>query len=187
MRRQSPFPPNMQRGFPPQQSFYPSRQMMNPQSMSRGPGGLLSRIFGGGRAIPPVQQAINPGTSTSLLSNLQNLTNPASLSSMMGNIQKALKVAESVGPMVQQYGPLVRNVPSLIKVYQALRTSEAAEEETVLEAETVEATEETSEMEEDDSTLNTETTLPSEDNDEFLEEEFSTKPSKGASMPKLYI
>ncbi|WP_239421762.1 YqfQ family protein [Bacillus sp. CGMCC 1.16541] len=186
MRRQPPFPPNIQRGFPPQQSFYPTRQMMNPQGMSRGPGGLLSRIFGGGRAVPPVQQMMNPGTSTSMLSNLQNLANPSSISSMMGNIQRVLKVAESMGPMVQQYGPLVRNLPSLIKVYQALRTSDDSEE-TVLEAETVDVTEDANETEQDTTPVGIVSTLPMDNTDATFEEEFTVQPSKGSSTPKLYI
>ncbi|TDB50807.1 sporulation protein [Bacillus sp. CBEL-1] len=155
--RRPSFPPRMQSPFGPtntQQTFFPNTQGINPQGTPRGPGNLLARIFGRGRAgargteafggsgaagaqrmIPPtslfntVQSAATPASSASLLSNLQNLTNPATLSSMMTNIQKVIKVAETMGPMVQQYGPLVKNAPSLIKMYQLLRTADTGEEE----------------------------------------------------------
>ncbi len=48
---------------------------------------------------------------------LQNLTNPAALSTMLDNTQKVLQAAESIGPMVQQYGPMLKSIPSVWKFF----------------------------------------------------------------------
>ena len=106
-------------GFNMQQPFGGfQQQVTNP-----GTGGLLKRLFSGSSQVEGianssnVQGMLNPST-------LQSLANPANLSGMMGNVQKALKMAESVGPMVQQYGPLVKNIPSMWKIYKELNSDD---------------------------------------------------------------
>lgn len=171
-----PFPPMSSRNFP-MHPFSPQQPMMN-----RSSGGLLSRLFGGRtQSIPNMTNASRMG---SLLGNVQNVTNPSSISSMMTNVQKILKVAESVGPMVQQYGPVVKNIPAMFKIYKALKsddTSEAETEtiETASEAET-ETIETASEEANDGNRF---------DEEAFneLEAEFIETPRKGTSKPKLYI
>lgn len=151
------------------QPFFPQRSMTNRPS-----GGLLSRLFGGrARSIPNMS---NVSRMSSMLSNVQNAANPASISSMMTNVQKVLKTAESIGPMVQQYGPVVRNIPAMFKIYKALKSDDTT----------------------DDKKENTESAIVStnkgdssriDEFDEFdaLETEFIGKPQKGTSKPKLYI
>ena len=162
-----PFPPMPSRNFP-MQPFFSQQPMM----MNRPSGGLLSRLFGGRKAqsIPNMTNASRMG---SLLNNVQNVTNPSSISSMMTNVQKILKVAESVGPMVQQYGPVVKNIPAMLKIYKALKSDDTSEEET----ETIKI-------------VNEETNDGNSfDEDAFneLEAEFIENPPKGASKPRLYI
>lgn len=160
-----PFPPMPSRNFP-MQTFFPYQPMMNRPS-----GGLLSRLFGGrAQSIPNMPNASRMG---SMLSNVQNVTNPSSISSMMTNVQKILKVAESVGPMVQQYGPVVKNIPAMFKIYKALKSDDTSDEET----ETVKTvSEEANDVDQFD-----------EDAFNELEAEFIENPPKGASKPKLYI
>lgn len=113
---------------------YP-QQMIQPQSKP-GLGGLLKRLIPGMGQSNPMQgmggmggfmnpssmQGVNPST-------LQNLANPSNLSAIMGNVQKTLKMAETVVPMVQQYGPLVKNIPSMIKMYNAIKSTDGDEED----------------------------------------------------------
>lgn len=151
----------------PMQPFSPQQPMM----MNRPSGGLLSRLFGGrAQSMPNMTNASRMG---SLLGNVQNVTSPSSISSMMTNVQKILKVAESVGPMVQQYGPVVKNIPAMFKIYKALKSDDTSEEET----ETIKTA---SEEANDENPF---------DEDAFneLEAEFIESPRKGASKPKLYI
>ncbi|WP_240951787.1 YqfQ family protein [Bacillus sp. RO2] len=96
-----------------------------------GGGGLLAKLFGrtGARSIGNMGglgQLANTGAGGGLgqLANagtLQQLINPNNLTGMLGNVQKALKMAEGVMPMVQQYGPLVRNMPAMLKLYNELK------------------------------------------------------------------
>ncbi|MBE4908002.1 hypothetical protein IMZ08_08050 [Bacillus luteolus] len=115
--------PPMQ-GFPMQNPFGGGFQ---PQQMaSRGAGGLLKRLFSGASSSP-MQGVANPSAAQGMFnpSTIQGLANPANLSGMLGNVQKALKMAETVGPMVQQYGPLVRNIPAMYKIYKELNNNDS--------------------------------------------------------------
>lgn len=125
------------------------------QGMGRAGGGFLSKLLsgfkGGGAANPAammqagmnpanfMQGTMNPANFMGAAANtastggaggsfLSNFTNPANLGSMLGNVQKVLHTAESVMPMVQQYGPLVKNIPSMIKLYKELNSSDDEEE-----------------------------------------------------------
>ncbi|TYR82384.1 sporulation protein [Priestia megaterium] len=211
IQRRPPFPPSMpmQRQVMPNsfhQTFYPNARGINPQGMNRGSSNFLARIFGRGRMTgTPMQRMMptnslfsgmqgvaNSATPTSLLGNLQNLTNPATLSSMMGNVQKVLKVAETVGPMVQQYGPLVKNAPSLFKLYQLLRSSDT-EEESETEADVI--TDDESLNEQSAEPALNETNNASEESEgaslneetDFFEEELKKPQRNRISTPKLYI
>ncbi|MCS0542965.1 YqfQ family protein, partial [Aeromonas veronii] len=98
---------------------------------------------------------------------LQSLANPSNLSAMMGNVQKTLKMAESVVPMVQQYGPLMKNIPAMIRMYSAIKNAGNEQEE---ENETISLSDVTS------------------DSEQFENEEEKPKASgTGQSVPRLYI
>jgi len=90
-----------------------------------------------------------------------------------------------MGPMIQQYGPLVKNAPSLWKIYQALRSSDDTDE--VLEAEGTEVAE--TDESKDSKVLSTgaESTDSSDDELDFFEEEIELSSRDRVSKPKLYI
>ncbi len=46
----------------------------------------------------------------------------------LGNIQQVLKMAQSAAPIVQQYGPMVKNLPMMINMIKAFNESESTEE-----------------------------------------------------------
>jgi hypothetical protein len=102
------------------------------QPLNKGAGGLLSKLFNKSRPGSVASQSgmlnnfinqapTSQGTSN-FLSNL--LSNP---SGMMTNIQKVMDVANHVGPMIQQYGPMMRNIPALIRLYTELNSSDDEE------------------------------------------------------------
>lgn len=50
---------------------------------------------------------------------------------MLTNVQKMLGIAQNVVPMVQQYGPFVKNLPAMIKIFRELKpTDDNSESET---------------------------------------------------------
>ncbi|MEH7379931.1 VrrA/YqfQ family protein [Bacillus sp. JJ1533] len=189
MRPPSMFP--QQSGFRPPGMFGGMQGMRGMRSMQgmqgmrgmqgqggSGLGGLLKKLIPGMGKSNPVQgmggmpglfnpsQGVNPGT-------LQNLANPSNLSAMLGNVQKTLKMAESVVPMVQQYGPLMKNIPAMIKMYSAIKNA-GNEEET------------TEETKEENETISL-SDVTSNDEDIEIEKEKPKATGSGQSVPKLYI
>ncbi|MCH1624957.1 YqfQ family protein [Fredinandcohnia quinoae] len=170
---------------------YP-QQVMQPR---RGLGGLIKRLLpGAGRTNPMqgmqgfqgfpglqgfngfqgsqgLQGLANPSTFQGITSStLRSLANPANLSSIMGNVQKTLKMAETVVPMVQQYGPLVKNLPAMWKIYNELKSSNISDTEEVSDHSQLEISNETNEA---------------NSNNDSDHSEVKTK--SGKSVPKLYI
>ena len=99
------------------------------QPTARQGGGILSRLLGqgtqrGGAGMPNLNLG-NAAASTTRASGgggvLQTLTNPGAINGFLNNTQQALKAAQSFGPMIQQYGPMVRNLPSMWKLYRGLK------------------------------------------------------------------
>ncbi|KOO44116.1 hypothetical protein AMD01_14230 [Priestia koreensis] len=138
---------------------------------SRGIGGGLSGIGGIGSAA-----GSGSGGLGGLLGGFRNLTSASSLSSMLGNVQGVMKTAESFLPMVQQYGPMVKNLPAMYKIYQALKTDDG-------ETSTSEEKKETKEA------GKAEKVLPASkeetEYEEFLDD-FAGKQNQGSSRPRLY-
>jgi hypothetical protein len=104
------------------------------QTMGRGQGrrnggGLLSKILGGKkqgnqltgpRGMQTARGAVPNGTR-GVGSILQTLSNPDSLTGFINNTQQVLKTAQSIGPMIQQYGPIVKNLPMMWKLYKGFK------------------------------------------------------------------
>ncbi|MFC4320803.1 VrrA/YqfQ family protein [Litchfieldia salsa] len=158
-------------------------QGMNPANFMQGPGNFMGA---GVNAANAANAATGAAKTTSVLSGL---TNPANLGTMLGNVQKALHTAESVMPMVQQYGPLVKNIPSMLKLYRELNSSDSDDD-----------SEKTSDEEEVVTTKKRKTkkAQPSTESAEELDEERdvpkAATPSKkttttksGQSVPRMYI
>lgn len=116
-----------------QPNFNGGRPMMG-QTMGRGQGrrnggGLLSKILGGKkkgnqfsgpRGMQTANGAVQNG-SRGVGSILQTLSNPDSLTGFINNTQQVLKTAQSIGPMIQQYGPIVKNLPMMWKLYKGFK------------------------------------------------------------------
>jgi YqfQ-like protein len=176
-----------------QQPMNGGRHMMG-QAMGRGQGrrsggGLLSKILGGkkqggqlaGRqGIQGAGRAVQSG-SGGVGSILRTLGNPDSLTGFLNNTQQVLKTAQSFGPMIQQYGPIVKNLPMMWKLYKGFKDlpTEEKEDESITE---------TPLMEE-------ETELPKSEPVKRTKKKKDTDPEvvevrkghNGTSMPKLYI
>lgn len=46
------------------------------------------------------------------------------MSKTLNNIQQVLKVVETTAPLIQQYGPLVKNLPVMLKMIKALNETD---------------------------------------------------------------
>ncbi|MEK5441809.1 VrrA/YqfQ family protein [Fredinandcohnia sp. FSL W7-1320] len=173
MRPPSMFP--QQYGVRPPGMFGGMQGMQGMQGQGRsGLSGLLKKLIPGMGKSNPMQgmggmpgffnpsQGMNPGT-------LQGLANPSNLSAIMGNVQKTLKMAESVVPMVQQYGPLMKNIPAMVRMYSAIKNAGNEQEE-----------------EEDNETISLSDVTSNSEGVEN-EEENSKASGTGKSVPKLYI
>ncbi|WP_052427400.1 VrrA/YqfQ family protein [Neobacillus niacini] len=176
-----------------QQNFNGGRPMMG-QTMGRGQGrrnggGLLSKILGGKKqgnqrsglgGIKAGPRAV-PSGSGGVGSILQTLRNPDSITGFLNNTQQVLKTAQSFGPMVQQYGPIVKNLPMMWKLYKGFKdlpTEEKSEEDKT----------ETSIMEDHSVPLKAEPKRkPKEKRNIESEEVVERKSHNGPSVPKLYI
>lgn len=125
------------------QQNYNSGSAMMGQTMGRGQGrrnggGLLSKILGGkkqgnqARGLGGVQTAGRAAPSGGGVGSiLQTLSNPNSLTGFINNTQQVLNSVQSITPMIQQYGPLVKNIPMMWKLYKGFKdlpTEEQSEE-----------------------------------------------------------
>jgi hypothetical protein len=142
-------PPQRQMGPYQQQMYHPMmNQQMRPTSPMRGMaqrrqmrqmgqmgsmrptfgksgGGFLAKIFG--KKTPPMAGGFPrmfptaPGAAASGGSILKNLTNPNAISGFLSNTQQVLSAFQQITPLVSQYGPLVRNIPTMWKLYRGFK------------------------------------------------------------------
>lgn len=71
---------------------------------------------------PPDRQE---GGSTGFLSRM--LGGDTSITGIIGNMQRAVQTAQQVTPMIQQYGPIVKNLPSLYKIFKEVNIDDPKE------------------------------------------------------------
>lgn len=116
--------PNMGFNQSPQMGGFSPRMGRNQGNKS---GGLIAKILGRNKQQGDFQ-GIVPSMSRSAPSAgagiLKSLTNPESLTGLLNNTQNVLKTAQQLGPVIQQfqqYAPLVKNLPSLWKLYRGLK------------------------------------------------------------------
>ncbi|MGE7601198.1 VrrA/YqfQ family protein [Peribacillus sp. NPDC097675] len=116
-------------GFQGPQAFRgPNNQQQRNDQLPPKKEGLLSRILGKSKqnAAPPNLFAPAGSTTNNSSSRssgggiLDNLTKPDSINNMLNNTQKVLQAAEQFTPMVQQYGPVIKNLPSMWKVFRSI-------------------------------------------------------------------
>ncbi|MFJ7637230.1 VrrA/YqfQ family protein [Peribacillus sp. NPDC097264] len=125
-------PPGPQQGF---RGGAPFNQQQRPEQQLPKKEGILAKLLGRSKqqnAAPP--NLFAPANSTTTSSSrssgggiLENLTKPDSLNNMLNNTQKVLQAAEQFTPMVQQYGPVIKNLPSMWKVFRSISSSEETE------------------------------------------------------------
>jgi hypothetical protein len=105
------------------------------RQMGRG-GGLLEKILGRGNrsgsfnsmrtgGFPGMNPVSRSSPATGGVSILKTLGDPQVINGFLNNTQQALKAAQSIGPMIQQYGSLARNLPAMWKLYRGLKNATA--------------------------------------------------------------
>lgn len=103
--------------FPNQ--MHPPRRPFNPSLFS-------GRTFN--RHIQPTPFGFQPQNQlTSLTSK-----GVGGLSNILTNVQQVLKVVESTAPIVQQYGPMIKNLPAMyrmMKAFKEIDDEESAEQQ----------------------------------------------------------
>lgn len=181
----------------------PRNPMMGrPQQMNRG-GGFLSRLFGrsgnpGGGLNPlmGMQQAGRAAGGGGLMQSLGNPGGLGGLSNILNNTQQVIKTAQSLGPMIQQYGPMVRNLPAIWRLYRGLKNApdqSDQESENTAKAKkkkTSEASSESMESADQSSSSGSKRQRTSSKKNQHQETERKqtrVKYEKGSSIPKLYI
>lgn len=149
-------------------------------------GGLLSRLLGGGNNAAGA--ATNAGARSAASGGgglLKTLTNPSSINGFLANSQKFLNTASQIGPMINQYGPMVKNIPAIWKMYRGLTSSNTETEEVEVKEPSTNnnnlESEKTSKPEKKKKPQKTESI-----NDDFEIESVPEKPT-GAPKPKLYV
>ena len=140
-------------------------------------GGILSSLFGrGGGAAGNAVTAARSVTGAAGAA----AQGGASLTNIMNGTQKVLAAGERIVPMVrqvQQYGPLIKNLPSMWKMYRGLKSADTAADSAETETPAVD----------DISTVQEETAsaaiLPTEEETIKAPKSSAPKPS----VPKLFI
>ncbi|MFO1443440.1 hypothetical protein KDN24_09500 [Bacillus sp. Bva_UNVM-123] len=137
------FPPQFRNGngIPPQMNSGGFPQFGaggGPPMRQQGGGGLLSKLLGkgnqargaaaGGNVLGASRAATAATGATGATGEagggiLKALSNPTAINGFLTNTQKMLNSASQLGPMVQQYGPLVKNIPSVWKLYKGMTGS----------------------------------------------------------------
>lgn len=164
-----------------QRQFSGGNQMMGGPQARRSGGGLLSKIIGGKSSAGSGGSRIASGGSGGVGSILKSLSNPTNLSGFLNNTQQVLKTAQSIGPMIQQYGPLVKNLPAMWKLYKGLK--DAPSGETMVESSTT-----SSELEAESTTTTSRNKKTAKKITKPQSEVVENRnPRNGSSVPKLYI
>lgn len=70
----------------------------------------------------------NTRTGATGIANATTADGGGGFTKTLGNIQQVLNVAQSATPMIQQYGPMVKNLPTMISMLKALNESDDEEE-----------------------------------------------------------
>ncbi|PKG21935.1 VrrA/YqfQ family protein [Niallia nealsonii] len=158
-------------------------------------GGILSKLLGGGN-----KGAANAATGTASAGArsagaggglLKTITNPASINGFLANSQKFLNTASQLGPMINQYGPMVRNIPAMWKLYRGLKNTGSANENTTTTETNTPINEKAIENKPIKQHSNKTKPAPKDVEINIQEEEEletkSLKRNNGSSIPKLYV
>ncbi|KZE68402.1 hypothetical protein AWM68_16120 [Fictibacillus phosphorivorans] len=75
------------------------------------------------------------------IGNGGSVTGGTNVFTMLNNVQKVLKVAETMGPMIKQYGPAMRNLPSIMTALKDFQNGSSKKSDSDTEADTSEKAE----------------------------------------------
>jgi hypothetical protein len=78
------------------------------------------------RSANPFQFGPIANTRTS---GIPSWLTPNSISRFLGQTQQILHTGQQLGGMVQQYGPIIKNLPALWKIYRSVNTSQENKED----------------------------------------------------------
>lgn len=156
-------------------------------------GGILSKLLGGGnKGAANAAGAASAGARSAGAGGglLKTITNPASINGFLANSQKFLNTASQLGPMINQYGPMVRNIPAMWKLYRGLKNTGTADENNTATETTMPANEKTIETMPIKQHSNKPTPSSKDVEIDASEEERkiqTPKKNNGSSIPKLYV
>lgn len=168
------FPPRHSGMFGPMNPFQrPGNIPMPQQASGNGISSIFKSIFGGGNT--GFSQAAGMPFSTMA----QTGAGGGGFAGSLQNIQQILKMVETTAPVIKQYGPMVKNLPAMLKMMKALNSMESESEES------------SSETAADDGDKTDEEQMETE-SEKLSETDDSAKPAKpkkrtGESVPLLYI
>ncbi|MBS4217131.1 hypothetical protein KHA96_02245 [Bacillus sp. FJAT-49711] len=159
---------------------------------ARGGANMLGRLFqrqGTGSMAARAPQAANMfSRGVGQTSMLQGLTNPGSINSFLSNTQNVLNTARQIGPLVQQYGPVVRNLPAMWRLYKGFKSIPAGDSEDDAKAKTEETKTESVKTNHESAKKTTANISKSVDEQKkSVNRSVATSRQKGESVPKLYI
>ena len=97
-----------------------SRITGNQGPANRGAGGLLSRLLGSASGGAGNMATGFEGAARGGL--LQSVSQPNGLVNFLNQTQNVLQAASQIQPLIEQYGPLVRNLPAMWKLYRSLKS-----------------------------------------------------------------
>lgn len=157
-----------------------------PQQPPKG-NGLLGKLFRKSQQTPQNLFAPPSGMRSETRNSgggfLDTLKNPEGLNTMLTNTQKVLQAAEQFTPMIQQYGPIVKNIPSIWKMMRAINSSDNENKKSKKETSAKKQQESTETLKSLESSESIESTESSNEN--LPKQPVQKKNSK--SVPKLYI
>src|SRR3954447_4916940 len=119
-------PPRQFRQQPPGRALGRPMMSKTPQMRQGGGGGFLSKLLGKGKQMGQVSGATRSIGAQQVAgggSILKSFTDPSAINGFLTNTQKVLSTAQQVGPMINQYGPLVKNIPVMWKLYRGLKNA----------------------------------------------------------------
>lgn len=206
--RRNMYPPsNFQRGMPAPSGSNSFFQQMPQQPRMRQPRanapfhqqdmmqqrpkkeGLIGRLLGKSKQkaapqnlfAPPSQGKQETRSNNSGGGIMETLRNPEGITNMLNNTQKVLQAAEQFTPIVQQYGPMIKNLPSMWNIIRAFSSNDNDKKEEPKQEENI--------------SKETVTEIPTEESpksttEQTAQQKMAKKPKqkkKKTSGPKLYI
>ncbi|WP_331457442.1 VrrA/YqfQ family protein [Bacillus sp. FJAT-18017] len=89
---------------------------------------MLSRLLGkSGGGQGSTRNMVSAAGNTQSGSFLKTLSNPEAINSFLANTQNVIQTAQSFGPLIEQYGPIIKNLPSMWKLYRGLKNTDGDE------------------------------------------------------------